>query len=151
MIKQGTAQHPTDQQIAEFEARLGYELPQDYKDFLRSEGTGVVAYFNEVTGFDADVAQFNDLVPRKRNAMSIEMVMELLGGALPLGVMPFAHDSGGAKFCLILSGALQGSVAHYDTQFDYDEDRVGRPAIDQMRVIAPSFTAFIQRVVPDEL
>ena len=151
MINQSTAQHPTDQQIDEFEAQLGYELPQDYKDFLRSEGTGVVAYFNEVTGFDANVAQFHDLLPRKRNAMSIELVKEFMGDELPLGVMPFAHDSGGAEFCLILTGTLRGSVAHYDTQFDYDEDRVGRPAIDHMRVIAPSFTAFIQRIVPDEL
>jgi len=102
--------------LQEFEQRLGYLLPEEYKTFLLQYNGGTpIPNTYKIVGWTEPcslVNEFNGIIPDQYN--DIEENIELLEGRLPNGFIPIADDPGGSSLLLSVDKDTYGKVYYWD-------------------------------------
>lgn len=131
-------------ELAAVEARLGYSLPADYREFIRSyglaSGTGNVRFRNmdDPSHVESSVDVFYGIRP--------DVSKELLGhkdgfgDLLPAHILPVGSGSGG-QFCLSLAGTDLGCV------YWWSPHGGAADAYDEMELVARSFDGFVNSLI----
>lgn len=128
----------TDAEITAFEAGANLRLPPQYRAFLlRQNGCYPVGMIHPDTGFDADVSEIFPLFMLKKTPGTtvVSFTEELIW---------FAADSGGGNFGLAYKGPAFGKVVW----FDLPHSDTPAPRCEACEVVAQSFDAFIDSLVP---
>lgn len=143
----------SESNVAEFEGRLGYRLPPDYREFLLNYNGGhpVVGTVkgredrSDIPYQHGDSIHTFLMLPSNEGEVSPFQQLktsEEIGWSLPKNLLPIADDAGGNCFAIDLdsSGGLVRFIDHESS----DEE------ISQHRVMADSFLDLLLRVVSVE-
>jgi len=154
----------TEEMITKAEKKLGITLPEDYKAFLMRNNGGHTKPEMLFDFFDGTCENDNTSVIRRFFAIYPESVEEgelpcrkdiyddLIYNCLcmrdeeiiPLDIIPIADDPGGNVICMNVSKENGGKV--YFANHEFEDDDTGYLWMDE---IAPSFTAFLEKLYPD--
>lgn len=159
--------------LDQFESMIGAALPPDYKAFLLEVNGGSIIGHQQQPGRYAMVAidwqgkepqetddtaivdyvlvveDWEDIYEEERsNALTVfgvyrTFVMEQ--HALPLGLIPIARDPGGSLFLLDVAGPQKGAVLFWARDW-YDPDQRSAEPYHNVGFIAPSFSAFLEKI-----
>jgi cell wall assembly regulator SMI1 len=135
--------------VSRFEKKIGFILPNDFKDFLYEFNGGL-------TEEGSDVFFIND---RKKNSMidkffgldlkpssNIEYLLDYYSDRFPKGIIPIGEDPGGNYICLnVNEGKDYGKVYFYDHEVD-NEDGQGNATWANLTLIADTFTEFLEKL-----
>lgn len=145
-----------DNQANIFKARYGYDLPEAYIRFLKTEGTGIFPNPGDFEGVCQVIRIFDFSLDKPVDFKSSDTVVGVYeeyvkNGWLSTNLMPIASaNSGHTTFCLILSGPLAGQVTRRDDESllvpdDYDAgifEKLGT------YIVATSIDDFISKLEP---
>jgi len=131
----------TEDALREFEARIGYTLPADYRTFLLKYGMCAAAGGTRFRNTDdpeqieSSVNVFYGLKPG--DTYDLFENRRILGDRLPAHLLPFASGSGG-DFCVSLQGEDAGRIywwyPHGGTDDPYED----------LELVAHDFDGFIE-------
>lgn len=159
--------------VAQFESLIGTALPDDYRAFLLQVNGGRVAGHREKRGGQAIVPiDWEGKQPAESDETAVVrylLVVEdwtdiyeanrsdaltVFGAyrtfvteqrALPPGLIPIGRDPGGSLFLLDVAGPRLGAVLFWARDW-FDPDRAAAEPYHNVGQIAPSFTAFIEKI-----
>ncbi|MGK3998678.1 SMI1/KNR4 family protein [Sorangium sp. So ce1024] len=135
----------SDNDIANFEERLGAVLPEDYRRFLLEFNGGSptpdTVNIEGLPGAYADVQTFFG-IGRTIESSNLDWNLATLTERLEAGMLPIAVDSGGNVFCLAIQGHRRGSVLYCDLESVFGN----LAATPQLFEVAPNFDAFISQL-----
>lgn len=140
------------------EAQLGISFPEDYKAFMlennggepeedwlfdfvdevtKKQNTSVLRGFYKIYTNDKNVKTYDDLVK----------ICTIMWNERSIGkdTIAIADDPGGNPICMCVEGQHFGKVYYANHEFEDTET-----GFLFMSEIAPSFTAFIEKLYPDE-
>lgn len=151
-IKKQFVRVTSEAAIACFESNVGFQLPQDYREFLlRSNGGEPV---NPVFRFLASDGPYTDSAVRYFFSISDKLTFSLAhkygiysgAGRIAKEMLPIAADSGGNLVLLALAGPDAGKVFFWDHEI---EALVDNPAsVEHLTLIAKSFREFCDELTP---
>ena len=125
------------------ESRLGVSLPAPYREFLLKYNVAVPEYnsyeggerFSVTTFFGVSTNRDDDLVEQNL----------VYDGRMPQGVLAIADAPCGNLICLHL---IAGAVYWWDHEQEAAAFGDEEPSFDNMLLLAPSFTEFLERLKP---
>ncbi|WP_146551798.1 SMI1/KNR4 family protein [Rummeliibacillus sp. SL167] len=139
-----------ENELIAFSKKIGYELPNDYSEFLRQHNGGYVKnsissyykngeqrfIFTSMFGLGAD----DDLISQ----------FETYKNRIPNTCIPIGRDAGGNLVCLNLSEDRYGYVYFWDheEEFNYEE---GKITINNLHFIAETFNEFLNSIERDDI
>jgi len=134
----------TEESIQALERELGLPFPADYRNFLATDNGGEPrpsGFMFESNGGPSDsaVRYFLTLAPGA-SGYSISEFRRRYNDRVPPGFMPIACDSFGNLVLIDLRPSSPGSIYFWD----HEKERVDGPTWDNISLVAPSFTAFVQ-------
>jgi hypothetical protein len=131
---------PTAEEIARLEAKIGGNLPDDYRHFVSNYGGGMLSsedYTIKVAV--AEPCPWGELVrPEQLYALlpghgyDLGEQLDSYRGRIPNGVLPIADDPGGNQTCLDIAGAFPGTVWFWDHEqrwFKRDLEQASRELV----------------------
>jgi hypothetical protein len=128
--------------LAAFEARLGAELPADYRQFLLVHNGGDFVPDEIVLPGQAEpFATMGQLFGLFDGPFSLEAVCENVEDVIPAEVVAFAEDVGGNLLCIGIRGAHRGKVYFWDHNGSLPGE--DEPCWSGMTLLAPSFAEFV--------
>lgn len=141
-------------QLAEFESKWGFRLPDDYKRFLLTVNGGRPN--PHVLDFNGDdllgVHTFESIGGDGIN--NLEVCKERSAGRIPARMLPIGNDECGNKILISVSGADCGKVYFWDHELEADPAQGEDPeTVGNLTLVADSFPALIdglRELRPDE-
>lgn len=145
-----------EQDLANFETSIGYQLPKDYRDFLLRHNGGrpmpnywcAKARWQDAFGYlSAQYGQQIELITLYSlddgPVNGIPTVLESMRGDIPANAIPIG-DSSSPIFLLILNGQYAGSIFLWltDTLPDQDQTKIAC-----LGLVAKSFSEFLDGLV----
>jgi len=102
----------TEQEIIDFEEKIGKELPIDFKEFYFKNNGGLpsLEFFLEY-----QIVYFN---PIKYGEYILETAIEGLKDLLPVNSIPFASDGGGLPYYMSLEEDSYGHIFYLDHTYE---------------------------------
>ena len=134
----GPQSEVADSTIRAFEAHLGHELPEDYRDFLRGHGMTAATGLSFPSGGGVEV--FYGL--QEEGEYNLQEEWEGMQERVPSHLLPIA-DSPGGLICLSLAPEEKGAIYWWASEDVRSGD-------EELSYIAPSFTAFMNSLTLDE-
>lgn len=141
----------TSATLKDVEDRLGFELPDDYRNFLLKHNGGQpqpsVFHFKYESGRYADSCIDWFLAVYHGEHDNFETYYEMYKGErmrLPPELVPIAHDPGGNLICISVIGFRKGAVFFWDHEKEVGDGE--SPSYKNIHLIADSFAAFIAKV-----
>jgi hypothetical protein len=135
------------------ERKIGYTLPEDYREYLRDFGGSHFIYGANSTltkhGLGVWACSYGILPNMPDDFMKAyhcyhpEVWTWKHHRMLP-GVIPIGDVGDGDQICLVLTGRRRGAVFYWVADEEGD-----RPTLKNMRWLAPSFTALMDSLVTD--
>lgn len=136
---------PADElRVHRLELRLGYRLPEDYREFLLHYNGGQPEpssfRFALRTGPDASscVSWFLSLYDGKHS--NLERNIDIFEGRIPTATLPIADDPFGNVVLLGLHGQIRGKVYFWDHECEPEE----QPSWANVDLVADSFEDFMR-------
>jgi len=133
----------SDEELSQLEASIGSTLPGDYRRFMselnggRPEPSGFV--FETTDGkSDSSVRYFLTLDERVE-PYTIQEFLDQYSDRLPQKMLPIACDSFGNLVLLDTGAKSAGAVCFWD----HEKESMDEPTWDNISVVAPSFTDFL--------
>jgi hypothetical protein len=150
MTKTGKALNESD--LAEFESKIGYSLPVEYREFLMLYNGGKpVPDFFRVPDWEYEETYVTEL-KGLANGKSVDLseLFDLLHDRLPKGFIAIGSDPGGNQILLSLSKDTKGQVYFFDHENepeDAADDVKGYPNI---YLVAKSFNEFLKNLYSND-
>lgn len=132
----------TEGAVRDFEAAVGFRLPEDYREFLLKDNGGQQPEpdcFRVETG---EITAVSVLFPigKSGDYYDLSAHFEYQKDELPRGVIPIGKDIGGNTICLALDGEERGSVLFMEHEAETGPHEEGW---DNLYFCARSFTEFL--------
>ena len=135
----------SDTDIVALEKKLGVNLPEAYKTFLKQNNGGrpdpkffpILGFENNLVGQVLDFFGIDDPV----KSCSLDWNYNIMRGRMPDNLFPIACEDGGSLICLSLSGPDKGAVYYWDY---YGEAQP--PSYDNVYQIAGTFEGFLDSI-----
>src|SRR5665213_632955 len=140
-----TERATSPQEIDAVEARLGIELPAEYRAWLFRFNGGQpkpgTFHFKGVAEHSESVAWFFAVYDGEYNNFETEYwAFKMQARRLPDALVPIADDGLGNIVCLAITGPDVGKIFFWDHELESD---TGTPTYDNCRLVADSFGEFI--------
>jgi hypothetical protein len=138
----------TEDDIREFEARLGHRLPDDYAAFLLRFNEGSVRFGKpvrfRVPGEEPPWWVYLDAF---YPLGALGTVYRLHEGLIPACLLPVIDNALGSYVCVAVSGSKRGAVFFWEHELiDYDSEE---PTDQGVFFVAPNFDAFLDLIEVD--
>lgn len=137
-----TDSRPTDEQLAAFERLIEGVLPDDYRQFLKSENGGRPEpnsfRFKLRDGREEDGAVHYFYALHEGQIGSLESKFEIFRERIPPDYLAIATDSFGNQILLRIAARNPGKIYFWDHEKEEDV-----PTLRNMSSIANSFTEFV--------
>lgn len=149
ITKTGPTLNETD--LADFEKKIGYNLPPDYRQFLlQYNGGKPVPDFFQVPEWqykESFVNQLKGLIKEKdEKKVDLARLNDLLDGRLPKGFVAIGSDPGGNHILLSLTNETKGNVYFFDHENEPDDATDDLEDYSNIFLIANSFTEFLNNL-----
>ncbi|MBM7542021.1 SMI1/KNR4 family protein [Amphibacillus cookii] len=139
-----------ENELIAFSEKIGYELPNDYIEFLRHHNGGYVK--NSISTYYKNGEQKFILTSMFGLGSDDDLInqFETYKNRIPNTCIPIGRDAGGNLVCLNLSEVKYGYVYFWDheEEFKYEE---GKIAINDLYFIADSFKEFLNSIERDSI
>lgn len=133
----------SEKEIADFEAKIGYELPLTYKTFLLEANGGepVLGCIHVLQKGKSEEWNLANLLGLhdKENGVSLNSAFDQTRGRMPEEFIPFADDQGGNYYVLNLSKKKYGEIHFWDHNLEAEK---GRKYYKNISFLFSSFQAF---------
>lgn len=137
----------TIQDITELENELALRLPNDYVQFLLQHNGGrpQLPYFS-LANNPVDTHGILDTFYRvqKKHLDDVRDVADAFRDRMPPYLLPIATDPGGNQICLSIAGETAYSVYFWDHEDETPDTEDGSVYVDNLYLIAHSFTELIE-------
>ncbi|WP_255991109.1 SMI1/KNR4 family protein [Chitinolyticbacter albus] len=140
--------NPSDADIANLEAITG-TLPADYSAFLKNNNGGIpnLPILKTKTN-ERVINSFLALNAPKEFYDSIFHTLKIYGLRIPKDTLPIASTGSGDLLLLSVDSQKPGEIFYWDHNFESDEDDA-RDYVDNIELVAPSFSALLTKLLPD--
>ena len=138
-----------EQTIISLEATLGVRLPAAYRAFLL-EGDGArFRQYNEISGaYHGGLREVFAVDDPAVTGRSLGHILQVYAGRVPADLLPVGDDLAGNLICLAIAGDHAGRVFFWDHEMEADGG--DPPTMDNMELVADSFTEFVGRVIVED-
>lgn len=130
--------------------KIGYELPNDYIEFLRQHNGGYVK--NSISSYYKNGEQKFILTSMFGLGADDDLIsqFETYKNRIPNTCIPIGRDAGGNLVCLNLSEDRYGYVYFWDheEEFNYEEEKI---TINNLHFIAETFNEFLNSIERDDI
>ncbi|HEV7369455.1 SMI1/KNR4 family protein [Arenibaculum sp.] len=125
--------------LADFEADLGFTLPEDYRDFLLAHngGTPVPSTFVSAREGEDRIESLYGLHDGPDH-LRLDEMWGIYRRRLPRGVLPVGDDPFGNAICIALAGRHRGRIYFWDHEREPEDD-----PFEALTALADGFTAFL--------
>jgi hypothetical protein len=137
----------TDEVIGNLESALGYELPQEYRSFLKKYNGGApkesaVLFDSKKLGIHGStIGYFYGVGTGSEDVLKMT---KTLSGSIPIGMIPIADTPDGNYFLMSLRNDSFAKIYYFDHEV---EPRLpfepARSLPDNMEIVAPTFGEFL--------
>jgi hypothetical protein len=135
-----------------FEGKIGYPLPEEYRNFLLKHNGGrpiKPAYFyyqqrlpdGDIMPSSAQIEMFTGLAAHSTGGL--EWKVENFRDRIPKNLLPIASESTGSAICISLDGEDKGKVYLWDMGFEEEIDEGSEPDYYNVFWIADNFNDFL--------
>jgi hypothetical protein len=109
--------------LTAFEDRLGFTLPDEYRDFLLAHngGTPVPATFSSEREGEDRVESLYGLHDGPDH-LRLDEMWDIYRRRLPRGLLPIGADPFGNALCIALSGPHRGRIYFWDHEYEPQDD-----------------------------
>lgn len=139
--------------LSAFEKETGYEMPDQYREFLLKYNGGkpVPKYF-KVPGYPYEQSFVRDLKHLDGDGVDLRELNDLLKGRLPQGYLAIGTDPGGNSILLSLVSPTKGKIYFFDHENEPDEATDDLKDYPNIYLLAAGFDEFINSLkTEDEL
>lgn len=124
------------------EAFLNIRLPDDYRDYLRTnEGSTPQPANFFIPGEGDDSIQYFFPLLSKNKTHALPYKLKLYANRIPPELLPIGCDPGGNLIALSLKGKYRGSVYFWDHEREAEDEQ--QPYYDNITYLDKSFSAFV--------
>ncbi|MCP3740187.1 SMI1/KNR4 family protein [Rossellomorea sp. BNER] len=139
-----------ENELITFSKKIGYELPNDYIEFLRHHNGGYVK--NSISNYHRNGEQKFILTSMFGLGSDDDLIsqFETYKNRIPNTCIPIGRDAGGNLVCLNLSEGKYGNVYFWDheEELKYEE---GKITINNLYFIAETFKEFLNSIERDDI
>lgn len=143
-----------EEDLQELELLIGYQLPLDFKQFLRKYNGGrpsLLYAFPIYANRSGDLGLLNGFncltaKPYRRVYDDIRYQLGVFKNRMPHHLIPFAFDPGGNQLCISARAKDYGKIYFWDheEEEEYEDDDGTADAYPGIYLVAQSFTAFLE-------
>lgn len=138
-----------ENKLIAFSEKIGYELPNDYIEFLRHHNGGYVK--NSISTYYKNGEQKFILTSMFGLGSEDDLIsqFETYKNRIPNTCIPIGRDAGGNLVCLNLSEGKYGNVYFWDHEEEKYEDE--KMTINDLYIIAETFKEFLNSIERDNI
>jgi len=139
-------------ELANFESKIGYTLPVEYREFLLlyNGGKPIPDFFKvpEWQYEETYVTELKGLANGK--PVDLSELFDLLDGRLPKGFIAIGSDPGGNQILLSLSNDKRGQVYFFDHENEPDDATDNVEDYPNIYLVANSFNEFLKNLYSND-
>lgn len=141
--------------ISAFEKRIGYLLPEDYKEFLLKTNGGSFDCYKviDTERFGKTSPEMVDLIYGLNSESYSDLddkfnTYHIEDKRMPDGLIPIAGDPGGNHFCIALGEGKNGEIYFWDHELEveFDSPEQAKNYYENCFFVCGSFSEFLQKI-----
>ncbi|WBS02565.1 SMI1/KNR4 family protein [Pseudoduganella sp. SL102] len=143
MLAAANVKLPTAENIGEFEKKIGFTLPSDYKEFLLRQNGGIPdRSLIKIPSLGKKVVQSLFALVNPVVAYTVDHNLDLYKNRMPQDMLPVANDPAGNLYIMkVGAGGDFGNIYFWNHELEADGEK--QPYLENITYIANSFNDFL--------
>jgi hypothetical protein len=134
----------TENDVIAFEAKIGIDLPLEYRQFLLTYNGGVPALIVfPIKENKRDTRSMLQILfgLKQEGVNSLEHRVDEIGERFPIDLLPIGNDLGGNIICISIRGVNRGKIFFWELETEKEDE--GPPDYSNVYPVTDSFNEFL--------